>query len=126
MVPGGLPRNQPRATEPPPEAAPTDSAAAIWAMRAAPLPPTPVVFRYWRSPGLLCDVIALFPTLTDRGRNDCESFEHHGQHGGADYAGVIRATRPATPAEYADVKAELEAPPYSYRLDIRKRKPGRQ
>jgi len=85
---------------------------------------TVVIFRHWQSPSLLCDVIALFP-LDDEGGGMCDSFEHHGQHGSACYQGVIRQTRPATPAEYADVKAELEAPPYRYLFDVRKRRPSR-
>jgi hypothetical protein len=32
-------------------------------------------------------------------------------------------TRPATPEEYADLKRELERPPYEYRLHVIKRTP---
>lgn len=83
---------------------------------------TIVIFRVWKSGSGKGDVIALFPADTwhDGTRKLCQSFEHVGQHGGADYAHVIRATRPATPAEYADVKRELETL-YGYNLDVRKR-----
>ncbi len=67
---------------------------------------TPVVFRVWK--GKDGTVVALFPTLpADNSGRLCESYEHIGQHGGADYAGCIRRTRPATPEEYARLKAEL-------------------
>ena len=70
---------------------------------------TPVIFRKWpKSEG--GDVIALFPTLV--GTMDpytCESYEHVGQHGSADPQGVMQATKPAKPAEYADLMAELKS-----------------
>lgn len=84
-------------------------------------PETVVVFRKWRDTG---EVIALFPQI-DGGRGLCSSFEHVGQHGGADYDGVISRTDPATEDEYADLKKELESEPYNYKLIVRKRRPGR-
>lgn len=81
--------------------------------------PTVVVFRRWRAFGQT--VIALFPEEVDRGF--CDSFEHVGQHGMADYKGVVSQTTPATPEEYADLKQELEADPYNYVLRVAKRRP---
>lgn len=80
---------------------------------------TIVVFRKWRNG----DIIALFPELPERNGLSvfCSSFEHIGQHGPADYRGVVRQTTPATPEEYADLKAELEAAPYHYILRVAKR-----
>jgi hypothetical protein len=46
---------------------------------------------------------------------------HVGQHGPADYSGVIAQTKPATETEYAGLKRELESKPYEYRLSVRKR-----
>jgi len=70
---------------------------------------TPVIFRKWpKSEG--GDVIALFPTLV--GTMDpytCNSYEHVGQHGSADPQEVIWATKPAEPADYADLLAELKS-----------------
>ena len=80
--------------------------------------PTVVVFRRWRGFGQT--IIALFPEEVDRGF--CNSYEHVGQHGMADYAGVIQKTTPATPEEYADLKRELEAAPYNYVLQVKKRR----
>ena len=58
-------------------------------------PVTLVVFRRWRDIGTL---IALFPgqPADNQGRY-CDAYEHVGQHGGADYLGVIQATTPVSP-----------------------------
>jgi hypothetical protein len=86
---------------------------------------TPVVFRAWRNgKGNGEGIIALFPRDTwrdSRGVLVCQSFEHVGQHGGADYSHVIRATRPAQPQEFAALKRELEGVPYCYALRVLKR-----
>lgn len=68
---------------------------------------TPVIFRKWpKSEG--GGVIALFPTIpADWAGRYCQSYEHVGQHGGADYHGVVRQTTPAKPDEYADLASEL-------------------
>jgi hypothetical protein len=83
---------------------------------------TVVVFRKWyrRSDGN--GVIALFPGLAWR-NGMVQSYEHVGQHGAADYAGVISRTRAAKPAEYAALLRELESEPFNYRLDVRRRAP---
>lgn len=84
-------------------------------------PETPVIFRKWKAPGEFYDgdIIALFPA--DPGTRDvytCSSYEHVGQHGSADPYGVMQATVPAKPEEYADLKAELESYPYGYNFKI--------
>ena len=80
--------------------------------------PTIVIFRYWQG-----DVIALFvdePSDVRRWYN-CESYMHIGQHGGANPHWIIMHSRPATTAEYAPLKKELESDPYNYKLIIRQR-----
>lgn len=37
------------------------------------------------------------------------SYMHIGQHGDADYQGVVSSTKLAKPEEYADLKKELES-----------------
>ena len=80
---------------------------------------TPVLFRVHRSPKKYGDeVTAVFP---------CEPADYRGlqmtcyaivgQHSGCDF-GWYYSTRPATPEEYAEIKAELEAAPYGYRLKV--------
>lgn len=82
---------------------------------------TPVVFRKYgaRKGG---EIIALFPTVL--GTYDpytCSSYVHVGQHGSADPRHVVNDTRPASPAEYEDLKRELEGAPFGYRLKICRR-----
>jgi hypothetical protein len=55
---------------------------------------TKVIFRRWpKSQG--DGIIALFPEIpSDLEGRFCLSYEHVGQHGGADYRAVIRMTKP--------------------------------
>jgi hypothetical protein len=71
------------------------------------------VFRRWKDSG---DIIALFPEIPAdlHGRN-CEAYEHVGQHGGADYWGVIQATVPLRANQSADLAAELTRIGYNLR-----------
>jgi hypothetical protein len=94
--------------------------------------PVRVVFRRWREGG---GVIALFPELpADAHGHFCDSYMHVGQHGGADYHGVVRYTAPATPEESAALAAELIRIGYwlvsvrraSPRLHNRRRKEARR
>ena len=60
---------------------------------------TLVVFRRWRDTN---SIIALFPAEpSDIAGLYCLSYERIGQHSGADYHGVIQATRPARIEEAA-------------------------
>jgi hypothetical protein len=78
------------------------------------MPKVAVVFRKWKDTG---DVIALFPELpADIYGWYCDSYMHVGQHGGADYHGVISQTVPATPDEYAALSGELNRIGYRLRL----------
>jgi hypothetical protein len=71
------------------------------------MPSIAVVFRRWRDTGGL---IALFPEVpADYGGLYCLSYEHVGQHGAADYHGVVSATRLVPQAETASLAAELLA-----------------
>jgi len=72
-----------------------------------------VVFRKWRD-GF--GTIALFPELpADLYGRYCDSYEHVGQHGGADYHGVIMNTRPANKEESVDLAEELTRIGYKLR-----------
>lgn len=63
-----------------------------------------VVFRKWKDG----NVIALFPELpADLSGNHCDAYEHVGQHGGADYHGVIQQTKPCSVDDAADLINEL-------------------
>ena len=66
---------------------------------------TLVMFRRWRDTG---DIIALFPELpADTEGRFCDAYEHVGQHGGADYHGVVQATRAVSVDEAGDLIEEL-------------------
>ena len=79
-----------------------------------------VVFRVWNKDrhGDCNDVFALFPYIpaTDR---FVTSYQHVGQRSGAYYDGCIANSRPATPAEYADLLAELIDRGYNPRVITR-------
>jgi hypothetical protein len=90
------------------------------------IPITEVVFRVWigKDKTEAEGVLALFP-YEQAAPGYCDSFEHIGQHGSADYRGLVgggwnRRTRPAKPEEYAGLKRELENC-YGYRLKVIKR-----
>lgn len=74
---------------------------------------TIVVFRKWPAG----QVLALFPQLKEKGAGMCLSYEHVGQHSGADFVGCMHATTAATPEEYAALKRELER--IGYVLEVR-------
>jgi len=86
-------------------------------MTATNEPITLVVFRKWKDTG---DVIALFPAIEGY-RGACSSYMRVGQHSDADYYGVTRKTVPATEAEYAPLKRELEGAPFGYRFKVIRR-----
>jgi hypothetical protein len=72
-----------------------------------------VVFRRWKDSG---DVIALFPEIpADLFGRYCDAYEHVGQHGGADYWGVLQATVPVQPEDSADLAEELTRIGYNLR-----------
>ena len=74
---------------------------------------TVVIFRYWKG-----EVIALFPYIPAT-RGHCLSYQHIGQHSGADYSGIVATSRPATPKEYTALKTELQS--IGYNLTILQR-----
>jgi hypothetical protein len=85
-------------------------------------PITKVVFRKWpkREGG---DVVALmFEEVGDYDPATFTCYQHVGQHGCADM-GVVYKTKLAKPAEYENLKRELESRPYGYRFKVYKRIP---
>lgn len=77
---------------------------------------TRVIFRVFKG-----EVLALFPAIaTTFGKPwRCESYSHIGQHSAAVYRVIIADSRPAKPAEYRDLAAELRR--IGYKLKIAKR-----
>lgn len=88
---------------------------AIEALFGKPVvePETLVIFRKFRDGG---DIIALFPEMKEE-RGMCNSYQHIGQHGSANYGllvnGWLGSTVPAISEEYADLLEELEAIGYT-------------
>ena len=77
------------------------------------IPTDVVVFRRWKDTG---SIIALFPELpADIFGRYCDAYEHVGQHGGADFHGVIQQTTPCLPEASADLAAELRTIGYNLR-----------
>lgn len=71
---------------------------------------TKVVFRKWKNG----DIIALFPDEPwSQSSYMTTSYMHVGQHGAADYAGVIADTSPAQEDEYKDLLNELKTIGYT-------------
>ena len=67
------------------------------------------------------NITAVFPCIpADDSGHLMTCYAHLGQHSGCSLQ-WYHTTRPAKPEEYADLKAELEAKPYEYRLDVRQR-----
>ncbi len=63
-------------------------------------------------------VYALFPYIIHSGYN-VVTYQHIGQHSGANYQHCIQTSKPATPEEYEPLKKELEN--IGYNLLIRKK-----
>lgn len=79
---------------------------------------TIVIFRKWKSEPKT--VIAFFPEIpADISGKQILSYEHIGQHGGADYNHCIAITRPAKKEEYENLKKELEQ--IGYNMEVRER-----
>lgn len=80
---------------------------------------TEVMFRYWQK-----NVIALMPydiQSRDRGVYLAQSYMHIGQHSSADCAMIVDCSRPATEAEYASLKSEMEGLGYKVKVIHRTR-----
>ena len=77
---------------------------------------TDVIFRKYRVSN---EIIALMPHDVVDFEGNVNSYMHVGQHGAADYIGVIANTIPATDTECADLKREMEG--VGYNINVIKR-----
>ena len=73
---------------------------------------TPVMFRMFRG-----EALALFPTIPAVCGKPwlVESYARLGQHGAADYNGVVAGSRPAKPSEFKALAQELRQIGYNLR-----------
>ena len=76
---------------------------------------TEVIFRKWKK-----DIIALFPYEIFSRAGNVMSYMRIGQHGEADYLGIVKCSTLATPSEYRSLKRELKELGYNL-LVIQKR-----
>lgn len=76
---------------------------------------TIVIFRVY-SDG---DVFALFPAEVNYPDGSCDSYQHVGQHGAANYGHCLSISKLATEAQYRSLKLELEG--LGYNLNVKKR-----
>lgn len=84
---------------------------------------TPVIFRKSRKTDG-GEVFALFPTIpSDVYGLYCMSYQHVGQHSGADYRLCISQSTPANFEERADLHAELESLGYDDLMVYRREDP---
>lgn len=82
---------------------------------------TKVVFRKWEEDK---EVIALFPDIPFNTRDHTTmAYVHMGQHGAADYSGVIAETSPAKEPEYRNLLAELKSIGYKDLRIVQRAKP---
>jgi len=83
---------------------------------------TRVLFRAQRSGEFRDTITAVFPDMVERRRanvgTECTCYAHIGQHSTCSLEWAYAETRPAKPHEYAALKAELEAEPFGYRLEV--------
>lgn len=81
-------------------------------------PITPVIFRRMKKKAG-GEIVAIFPTdAASYNSYECGCYAHVGQHGACSPFHIILDSRAATPADYADLKAELESAPYGYRFKV--------
>lgn len=78
-----------------------------------------IIFRVDTSKDFKGTVFALFPHDVCDHRGHVTSYQHVGQHSGADYRGCIATSKPATPEQYADLKAEMES--IGYEINVVKK-----
>ena len=82
---------------------------------------TKVVFRKFKDNN---DIIALFPEDVWDHEGNCASYMRVGQHGGADYRGLVYSgTVKATPKEYRALRQELENIGYDLKVIERYTRP---
>ncbi len=74
---------------------------------------TDVVFRVDTTKDFKGTIFALLPYDVCNNLGHVTSYQHVGQHSGADYKYCITKSRPATESEYKDLKIEMESIGYN-------------
>ena len=77
---------------------------------------TDIIFRVDTTADFKGTVFALFPHEVADHSGNVTSYQHVGQHSAADFLYCIGSSRPATPAEYKDLLAEMEGLGYNIKV----------
>jgi len=77
---------------------------------------TEVVFRVDTTKDWKGTVFALLPHEVCDYSGNVTTYQHVGQHSAANYKYCIATSRPATEAEYKDLKAEMESVGYNFKV----------
>ena len=77
---------------------------------------TDIIFRVDKSKDFKGTVFALFPHECSDHKGNVTSYQHLGQHGGADYGYCMATSRPAKESEYSDLKREMEGLGYNIKV----------
>lgn len=77
---------------------------------------TEVVFRADKNGAFKGQVFAMFPHEVCDFSGNVTSYQHVGQHSGANYSGCVAKTRLCTEEEYKDLKKELESLGYNLKV----------
>ena len=77
---------------------------------------TDVVFRFDNTKGFKGTIFALLPHEVCDFDGNVTTYQHVGQHSAGDYNHCIKTSRPATEAEYADLKKEMEGLGYDFKV----------
>lgn len=81
---------------------------------------TDVIFRVISRGGFAGHLIALFPHQCENSRGCVQSYMWNGQHGAADYNGMVAQSKLATEEQYAEMKRHLEKD-FGYKLHVIKK-----
>jgi hypothetical protein len=81
---------------------------------------TEVMFRYDTTKGFKGTIFAVLPHQVDTLQGDVTTYQHVGQHSTGDYNVCLQQSRPATEAEFADLKKEMENLGYNLKV-VKKR-----
>ena len=79
-----------------------------------------VLFRYDTTKDFKGDIFAVFPHEVADYSGNVTIYCHVGQHSVGDYNVCLQTSRPATPAEYEDLKKELES--IGYEVNVVKKR----
>ena len=79
-----------------------------------------VLFRYDTTKDFKGDIFAVFPYDVADYSGNVTIYHHVGQHSVGDYNVCLQTSRPATPAEYEDLKKELES--IGYEVNVVKKR----